>query len=88
MRKIADSEGYAYSAAPPYKILRTPWLTYGDICRIELISRLVDLLYNSADSAHRCPYWLSMPPGRYFPCSCPLLGRAGHPHAHPLVGAF
>ncbi|ACM20321.1 radical SAM domain iron-sulfur cluster-binding oxidoreductase with cobamide-binding-like domain, DUF4080-containing [Geotalea daltonii FRC-32] len=47
MRKIADSEGYAYSAAPPYKILRTPWLTYGDICRIELISRLVDLLYNS-----------------------------------------
>ena len=47
MRKIADDEGYAYSATPPYKILRTPWLSFEEICRIEAISRLLDLLYNS-----------------------------------------
>lgn len=47
MRRIADDEGYAYSATPPYKILRTPWLSFEEICRIETISRLLDLLYNS-----------------------------------------
>ncbi len=48
MRKIADSKGYAYSATPPYKILATPWLAYDEICHIELVSRLVDLFYNSS----------------------------------------
>lgn len=47
MRRIADEENYAYSAAPPYKILRTPWLSFAEICRIEAISRLLDLLFNS-----------------------------------------
>lgn len=43
MRAIADREGYAYSEAPPYTILRNPWLSYEDICRIETIGRLLDL---------------------------------------------
>jgi anaerobic magnesium-protoporphyrin IX monomethyl ester cyclase len=47
MRKIAAEENYAFSAAPPYKILRTPWLSFVEICRIETISRLVDLIHNS-----------------------------------------
>ena len=47
MRKIADLEGYAYAASPPYKILRTPWLSFEEICRIETISRLLDLIHNS-----------------------------------------
>lgn len=28
---------------PPYTILRNPWLSYEDICRIETIGRLLDL---------------------------------------------
>ena len=47
MRKIAAEENYAYSATPPYKVLRTPWLSFAEICRIETISRLIDLIYNS-----------------------------------------
>jgi anaerobic magnesium-protoporphyrin IX monomethyl ester cyclase len=47
MRKIAAEENYAYSSAPPYKVLRTPWLSFAEICRIETISRLIDLIYNS-----------------------------------------
>ena len=43
MRAIADRGGYAYSDAPPYTILSTPWLSYADICRIETIGRLLDL---------------------------------------------
>ncbi|WP_136523400.1 B12-binding domain-containing radical SAM protein [Geomonas ferrireducens] len=47
MRGIARKEGYAYSEAAPYKILRTPWLSFDDIRRIEGISRLLDQVYNS-----------------------------------------
>ena len=43
MREIARSEGYFFSEFPPYTILRNPWLSYGDICRIETIGRLLDL---------------------------------------------
>lgn len=44
MRAIADHEGYAYSESPPYTILHTPWLSYEDICRVETIGRLLDLI--------------------------------------------
>jgi anaerobic magnesium-protoporphyrin IX monomethyl ester cyclase len=47
MRGIARKELYAYAEAPPYKVLRTPWLSFFEIRRIEGISRLLDLLYNS-----------------------------------------
>ena len=43
MRAIADREGYAFSEFPPYTILRNPWLSYEDICRVETIGRLLDL---------------------------------------------
>lgn len=43
MRAIANREGYVFSESPPYTILRNPWLSYEDICRIETIGRLLDL---------------------------------------------
>ena len=46
MRKIADTHGYSFSQFPPYTILNTPWLSFGDIGRIETIGRLLDLFYN------------------------------------------
>jgi anaerobic magnesium-protoporphyrin IX monomethyl ester cyclase len=47
MRGIARKERYAYSETAPYKILHTPWLSFSEIRRIDGISRLLDLLYNS-----------------------------------------
>jgi len=47
MRGIARKEGYAYAEAAPYKVLRTPWLSFTEIRRVDGISRLLDLLYNS-----------------------------------------
>lgn len=47
MRRIAAEEEYAFSDTPPYKILHTPWLSFADIGRIETVSRLLDLYYNS-----------------------------------------
>ena len=48
MRGIARKEQYAYSEAAPYKVLHTPWLSFSDIRRIEGVSRLLDLIYNSS----------------------------------------
>ena len=47
MRRIARDEGYAFSDHAPYKILRSPWLSFAQVTRIETIARLVDLYYNS-----------------------------------------
>jgi anaerobic magnesium-protoporphyrin IX monomethyl ester cyclase len=47
MRGIARKEQYAYAEAAPYKVLRTPWLSFSEIRRVDGISRLLDLLYNS-----------------------------------------
>lgn len=43
MREIASRENYHYSSFPPYTVLRNPWLSFEDICRIETIGRLLDL---------------------------------------------
>lgn len=47
MREIAAREGYNYSETPPYTILSTPRLTYDEICRIEIVGRLLDLFHNN-----------------------------------------
>ncbi|SNB47956.1 B12-binding domain-containing radical SAM protein [Geobacter sp. DSM 9736] len=47
MRRIAADEEYRFSDYPPYKILETPWLSFSDVTRIETVSRLLDLYYNS-----------------------------------------
>ncbi|MBW4054224.1 MAG: DUF4080 domain-containing protein [Proteobacteria bacterium] len=43
MREVEHYEEYCFSEFPPYTILRNPWLSYEDICRIETIGRLLDL---------------------------------------------
>lgn len=52
MEAIARREKYAYSDSTPYTILRTPDLSFREIGRIEDISRLVDLFYNSGRFVH------------------------------------
>lgn len=47
MRRIARNSAYAFSDHPPYKILHSPWLSFAQITRIEIIARLVELYYNS-----------------------------------------
>ncbi len=43
MREIGRREGYYFSEFPPYTILRNPWLSYQDVCRIETLGRLLEL---------------------------------------------
>ncbi len=52
MVEIALQEGYVYSESPPYTILSTPHLSFVESIRIEDISRLLDLYYNSGRFNH------------------------------------
>jgi len=47
MRRIAVAEGYLYADTAPYRILRTPALSFEEIGKIVDISRLIDLVVNS-----------------------------------------
>lgn len=56
MREVARRHDYQFSSTPPYTILKNPWLSYPDICRIETIGRLLDLFHNDGGfaAALRC----------------------------------
>jgi radical SAM superfamily enzyme YgiQ (UPF0313 family) len=48
MEKIAlGSDGYRWSAAPPYEVLSSPSLPYGELVTLKEIEVLVDAWYNS-----------------------------------------
>jgi len=92
MRAIAREEGYRFSATPPYKILTTPWLTYGEIGRIETIARLLDLVYNSGRFATALAAWeRTTPASRIFDSMAGLWEREDIPltlSQHDLFAAF
>jgi anaerobic magnesium-protoporphyrin IX monomethyl ester cyclase len=80
MRKIAAEENYAFSNAPPYKVLRTPTLSFSEICRIETVSRLIDLVFNSGK--FRTVFSLvagSHPLSRFFAAAAQYWEETGHP---------
>lgn len=47
IRKTARENGYRFSPFPPYRILRSRWLSFEDICRIAEIGEAVEEIYNS-----------------------------------------
>lgn len=48
MRFSADDKGLKYSPMPPYEILGTPAMSPADLQKAMLISRMLDLYYNSS----------------------------------------
>lgn len=81
MRVIAASEGYDYSEYPPYIILRNPWLSFTEICRIETVGKLLDLFYNDG-SCRNTLNFLS----QYFPLAELLDAMAGRVGEQSLYG--
>ena len=47
MRADADAAGYVYGCEAPYEVMRTPWLSYEELCRLKDIAECVDRLYSS-----------------------------------------
>lgn len=44
---LADKYGVVYQSKPPYEVLYTNWLSYGDVLKLKQIEEMVELYYNS-----------------------------------------
>jgi anaerobic magnesium-protoporphyrin IX monomethyl ester cyclase len=52
LRQQADELGLVYDPSPPYSVLRTPQLDFGELEQIRGVGRLLDLLNNSGRYEH------------------------------------
>ena len=44
--------GIAYTSQPPYEVLYTKWLSYGDVIRLKKVEEMVEQYYNSCQFVH------------------------------------
>lgn len=47
MHEKAEEYGIVYQNRPPYEVLSTAWLSYGDVIRLKRIEEMVEVYYNS-----------------------------------------
>ncbi len=47
-----------YTDKPPYEVLSTKWLTYGEVCRLKRVEEMVEIYYNSNQFTTTLPYVL------------------------------
>lgn len=56
MAEKSKDYGLLYTDYPPYEVLQTTWLSYGDVCRLKRIEEMVELYYNSCQFTMTLPY--------------------------------
>ena len=56
MHDNAEKYGIRYLELPPYEVLYTNWLSYGEIRRLKRIEEMVELYYNSGQFTHTLPF--------------------------------
>ncbi|MBN2879723.1 MAG: B12-binding domain-containing radical SAM protein [Clostridia bacterium] len=59
MEKNAENHGIEYSSYAPYKILRSTYISFEELCRLEKIESLVDTYYNSGRFVNSLRYALA-----------------------------
>lgn len=47
MEEMAGEYGLLYKSQPPYEVLSTRWLSYGDVIRLKSVEEMVEVHYNS-----------------------------------------
>ena len=55
MHENAQEYGIRYLEQPPYEVLYTNWISYGEIRRLKRIEEMVELYYNSGQFTHTLP---------------------------------
>lgn len=55
MQGNAQEYGIHYLEQPPYEVLYTNWISYGEIRRLKRIEEMVELYYNSGQFTHTLP---------------------------------
>lgn len=54
--QMAEEFGIAYLEKPPYEVLYTNWLSYGEVLRLKRIEEMVERYYNSNQFTHTLPF--------------------------------
>jgi hypothetical protein len=52
METRVDDYALRYTKTPPYEVLSTKWLTYGEVLRLKKVEQMVELYYNSNQFTH------------------------------------
>lgn len=52
MQEHVEEYGLVYKGKPPYEVLGTKWLSYGEIARLKRIEEMVEVYYNSGQFTH------------------------------------
>ncbi len=52
MYEKAENYGMNYTSQPPYEVLYSKWISYGEICRLKKVEEMVELYYNSNQFVH------------------------------------
>lgn len=52
MHEMAEAYGLVYTDKPPYEVLYTKWLSYGEVRRLKRIEEMVEIYYNSSQFTH------------------------------------
>ena len=55
MYEKAGSYGINYTSRPPYEVLYSNWMGFGEICRLKKIEEMTELYYNSGQFTHTLP---------------------------------
>lgn len=56
MQECAQEYGLAYMERPPYEVLSTNWLSFGELWRLKQIEEMVERYYNSGQYTHTLPF--------------------------------
>ena len=65
MHEHAREYGIRYLELPPYEVLYTNWISYGEIHRLKRIEEMVELYYNSGQFTHTLPVLEKAFPGPF-----------------------
>ena len=65
MHDNAEKYGICYLEQPPYEVLYTNWISYGEIRRLKRIEEMVELYYNSGQFTHTLPVLEKAFPGPF-----------------------
>lgn len=65
MQEHAQEYGIRYLEQPPYEVLYTNWVSYGEIRRLKRIEEMVELYYNSGQFTNTLPYLEKAFPGAF-----------------------
>ena len=65
MHVHAQEYGIRYLEQPPYEVLYTNWISYGEIRRLKRIEEMVELYYNSGQFTHTLPVLEKAFPGPF-----------------------